>query len=69
MINLQELHPEYITDASGRKKSVILSITSFQALLEDIQDLAIIAERRDEPTMPHEKLLAELIKDGLVSSQ
>lgn len=32
----------------------------FQELLEDIKYLAIVAERRDEPTISHEELIAEL---------
>jgi hypothetical protein len=38
----------------------------FQELLEDVEDLAAVAERRDEPTISHAELLAELKRDGLV---
>ncbi len=48
------------------KKSIILSISKFQELIEDIEDLAAVAERRDEPTIPHKKFLAELKNDGLI---
>ena len=48
------------------KKSVILSISKFQELIEDIEDLAAVAERRDEPTISHKKFLAELKNDGLI---
>jgi hypothetical protein len=34
--------------------------------LEDIEDLATVAERREEPTISHEALLAELKRDGLI---
>jgi hypothetical protein len=50
----------------GEKTSVILPMAEFQALLEDIEDLAIVAERREEPTISHEDLVAELKKDGLI---
>lgn len=66
MINLQDLHPEFITDKSGQKKSVILSISEFQELIEDIEDLAAAAERREESTVSHEELVKELKRDGLV---
>jgi len=66
MINLQDLHPEFITDKSGQKKSVILSISEFQELIEDIADLAAAAERREESTVSHEELVKELKRDGLV---
>ena len=35
-------------------------------LLEDIEDLRIIAERQDEETISHEDLVAELEQDGLL---
>ena len=66
MIELKNLDARYITDESGQKTSVILSIDAFEQLLEDIEDLAAIAERREEPTISHEQLLAELKRDGLL---
>ncbi len=66
MIKLKDLHPQYITNESGEKTSVILPMAEFQELLEDIEDLAAVAERRDEPTISHEALIAELKADGLL---
>lgn len=57
---------QYITDAAGERSAVILTIEQFNQLLEDLEDLAVIAERRDEPTLSHEELLAELRRDGLL---
>jgi len=66
MIRLDSVCPRYITDEKGNKKSVILSISQYQEPIEDIEDLAAVAERRDEPTIPHKMFLAELKNDGLV---
>jgi len=55
-MKVEQLHPEYVTDSEGHKKAVILSIEEFDELLEDLDDLACIAERRDEPTVPHDKV-------------
>jgi transcriptional regulator with XRE-family HTH domain len=66
MIKLKDLHLHYIANEAGEKTSVILSMEDFRELLEDIEDLATVAERRDEPTIPHEKLVAELKRDGLI---
>lgn len=33
---------------------------------EDTQDLAVLAERKGEPTIPHDVLIAELQADGLI---
>ncbi len=66
MIKIRKLHPHFITDEKGQKKSVILSLSEFEELMEDIADLAAVAERRKEPTVPHEELISELKKDGLI---
>jgi len=58
------IKPEYITDAEGRKKGVILSVEEFQELMEDLDDLAVLAERREEPTISHEDLVADLKRNG-----
>jgi len=60
------LHPQYITNDAGERISVILSIQEFQELLEDLEDLAVVAERRNEPTISHLQLVSELKKDGLI---
>jgi len=66
MINTKDLALNYITNESGEKTAVILPINQFEELLEDIEDLAIVAERRDEPTTSHADLLAELKQDGII---
>jgi len=66
MIDIKELNPEFITDKEGNKKAVVLSISDFRELMEDLEGLAVIAERRDEPTISHEDLPAELKNDGLL---
>ncbi|VEN75446.1 conserved hypothetical protein [Candidatus Desulfarcum epimagneticum] len=66
MTHLNKLRPQYITDMEGRKISVSLFVEEFQNLLEDIQYLAIIAERREEPMKSHKDFMAELKKDGFI---
>lgn len=66
MIDIKELNPEFITDKEGNKKAVVLSISDFRELMEDLEDLAVIAERKNEPTISHGDLLAELKNDGLL---
>lgn len=51
MVKLKGMHPQYITDKKGRTKSVVLPVSKFARLIEDIEDLAKVAERRDEPTL------------------
>ena len=57
---------QYVTDDSGERTAVLLSISAYEKLLEDLADLAVVAERRDEPTIPHEQFVSELKRDGLV---
>ncbi len=61
-----DLHPQFIVDERNQKQSVILSLAEYEALLEDLADLAAVAERRDEPTVSHAELVAELKGDGLL---
>ena len=65
-MDLKQLNPQYITNERGEKTAVILPINTFEELLEDMVDLAVIAERRDEPTISHEQLIEELKQDGLI---
>jgi PHD/YefM family antitoxin component YafN of YafNO toxin-antitoxin module len=66
MLDPKKLARQYVTNEAGDKTAVIVPIEDFQALMEDIEDLATIAERREEPTVSHEQLLAELKQDGLI---
>ena len=59
-----QLNVQYVTDPSGEKTAVILPLGEFEELMEDLEDLAALAERRDEPTTSHEDFLAELKRDG-----
>ncbi len=57
---------KYVTDKSGNKKEVILSIKDYNELLEDLKDLAISAERKKEKLIDHEEVLKQLRDDGLL---
>lgn len=66
MLDQDQLKMQYITNEAGEKTAVILPIEDFLELLEDIEDLAVVAERREEPTISHEDLIAELKREGLI---
>ena len=57
---IMNAQPQFITDADGNKVSVILPINEYQELLEDLEDLAAIAERKDEITIPFETALEQI---------
>ena len=50
MAQLAKKH--FIITEEGRKTAVLLPIKEYAELLEDLEDLAIIAKRRDEPSIP-----------------
>lgn len=64
MLSAQKLHPKYVTRKN--KRAVILPIEEYTELLEDLQDLAVIAERREEPSLSHNKVMEDLKKNGYV---
>ncbi len=66
MVSVRELQAQYVTDEAGKKVAVILPIEEFEDLLEDLEDLAVLLERRDEPTIPFEEAVAKLKKNGLL---
>jgi hypothetical protein len=68
MRSAPKLNPEYIIDVNGDKKAVILSIEEYEELIEDLWDLAVLAERREEPVIPHADVVAELRQNGYLSN-
>lgn len=62
----EKIHPQFIKDSQGNNSFVVLTADEYEELLEDLADLAIIAERRDEPTLSHEEFRTELEEDGLL---
>ena len=63
MATLQE---QFVVDAKGKKTSVILSLKRYQRLIEDLHDLAVVAERRSENPIPLDEMRRRLKKDGLL---
>ena len=55
---------QFLTDELGERTAVVLPIGDYEKLLEDLDDLAVVAERREEPVLSHEQFLAELKRDG-----
>lgn len=45
---MSTLQERYVVDAQGSRMAVILSLDQYERLMEDLHDLAIVAERREE---------------------
>jgi len=56
---------QYLTNEKGRKTSVVLPLADYEKLLEDLDDLSVIAERRDEETISHAEFKKGLKRNGL----
>jgi hypothetical protein len=57
---------QYVIDAKGNKKGVILSIERYEQMTEDLHDLAAVAERRNEQTISLEDMKQRLKRDGIL---
>jgi len=53
---MSKSQPRYIVDESGNKTAVVIPVEEYEDLLEDVHDLAIIAERKNESTTSFDEL-------------
>ncbi len=60
------MREQYIVDENGKKTGVVLSVKEYQRLMEDLHDLAVLAERRNEPTIALQDLKRRLRADGIL---
>ena len=60
------LREQYVVDGDGKRTAVILPIEQYERMLEDVHDLAVVAERRDEEPIGLEEMKRRLIRDGLL---
>jgi hypothetical protein len=51
---------------NGKATAVILPLEQYTELLEDLQDLAVIARRKNEPTIPLAEVKARLRRNGVL---
>ena len=57
---------QFVVDAKGKKTGVILPLKRYQNLMEDLHDLAVLAERRTEQPISFEEMERRLKKDGVL---
>ncbi len=64
---MKTLNPkaEYVVK-NGKTTAVILPIAEYEGLLEDLQDLAVLARRKDEPLIPLAEVKRRLKQNGAV---
>ena len=57
---------QHFVDREGKKRGVILSLTRYRRLLEDLPDLAVVAERREEKSISLEEMQRRLESHGRI---
>jgi len=60
------LSGNFLIDSNGKKTGVVLSLRRYKKLMEDLHDLAIVAERRSEPAISFDEIKRQLKKNGLL---
>jgi hypothetical protein len=57
---------QFITNRTGEKISVILPIAEYEELLDDLKDLAAVAELKTEPTTSLDSIIKKLQSNDLL---
>ncbi len=63
---MSTVREKFIIDSKGKKSGVVLSLRRYRKLMEDVHDLAVVAERRSEPTISFEEMRRRLKKNDLL---
>ncbi len=53
---------QYVINEKGKKTRVILSLKQYEKLLEDLHDLAVVAERKSEKPISLDEMKRRLKK-------
>lgn len=51
---------QFVVDDKGKKKAVLIDLSEWGGVWEDIYDILVSESRRDEPTISWEKLKEEM---------
>ena len=60
----EDYHPQFVKDAKGRNAFAVISMDNFQSLIEDLEDLATIAERKNDERIPFEVFEKKMKQSG-----
>ena len=63
---MDTVREQYVVDREGKRTAVLLVLEDYERLLEDLHDLAVVAERRDEESIGLEEMKRRLEQDGLL---
>jgi hypothetical protein len=60
------LNGRYVTDRQGKRTGMVLSPKQYSRLMEDLHDLAVVAERRSEKPIGLDEMRKRFHKRGLL---
>jgi len=63
---VRTVQEQYVVDTEGKKTGVIVPVKRYQRLMEDLHDLAVVAERRDEEPISLDEMKRRLKRNGLL---
>jgi len=63
---MSTVQEQYVVDTNGKKMGVILSLKHYQQLMQDLHDLAVVAERREEKPISLEEMKRRLKRDAIL---
>lgn len=63
---MDALREQYVVDSKGERTAVILPVKRYEQLLEDLHDLAVVAERREEQPISLDEMKRRLKENGLL---
>ncbi len=63
---MEETQEQYVVNPKGKRVSVILSVERYDKLLQDLHDLAVVAERRNQKPISFDEMRRRLKKDGIL---
>ena len=66
MVDIKRFRLRFVTNRKGKKTEVIMKVKDFEELLEDLNDMSIVAERRDEETISHKDLVKDLKRNDII---
>ena len=59
---------QFVTNEKDKSVAALIPIKEYEELMEDLHDLKLIAQRRNEDTVPWEEVKKNLIADGLLQN-
>ena len=60
------IEEQYVVDGDGKRTAIILPIEQYERLLEDLHDLVVIVERREEEPISLAEMKRRLRQDSLL---